>query len=250
MKKSLAFVLLMTACGPDEALVAEKAELEVKLADSKKSIARLERETRTQEKRMAKLEQELKKLKKEKTYRRLGIKPEAELHAVLQTSLGDIRCKLWPNIAPKTVLNFVELAEGHRAWTDPETSKEVRRPLYNGTIFHRVIPEFMIQGGDPLGTGAGGPGYEFEDELSPEVRFEHPGALAMANQGPATNGSQFFVAEGTPEHLNGKHTIFGQCAESMDVVRSIARVPRDKRDRPKREVVLQRVRILRPEKGR
>ncbi len=249
MKKSLA-LLLLTACGPDEALLSEKAELEVKLADSKKSIARLEREARSQEKRMAKLEQELKKLKRERTYRRLGVEPDGELHAVLQTSLGDIRCKLWPHVAPLTVLNFVELAEGHRSWTDPKTEKEVRRPLYNGTIFHRVIPEFMIQGGDPLGTGTGGPGYEFEDEVSPEVRFERPGALAMANHGPATNGSQFFVAEGTPEHLNGKHTIFGQCAESLDVVKSIARVPRDKRDRPKREVVLRRVRIQRSDKTR
>ena len=129
-----------------------------------------------------------------------------------------------------------------RSWTDPRTGKPSTAPLYDGTIFHRVIPDFMIQGGDPLGNGTGGPGYQFADEVGDFTVFDKPGILAMANSGPDTNGSQFFITEGTPTHLNGKHTIFGDCQE-LDVVKKIARVPTGANDRPTTDVVLKKVDI-------
>ncbi|MBI5526516.1 MAG: peptidylprolyl isomerase [Deltaproteobacteria bacterium] len=162
--------------------------------------------------------------------------------ATIVTTLGEITCELFPEQAPKTVLNFVGLAEGTREWTDPASGQKVKRPLYSGTIFHRVIPDFMIQGGDPAGDGTGGPGYRFEDECTADLKFDVPGRLAMANAGPGTNGSQFFITESPVEPLNMKHTIFGQC-RSADVVRAIARVPRDNRDRPWTKVVIREIRI-------
>ena len=158
------------------------------------------------------------------------------LIATIATSSGTVRCQLLPDTAPITVANFVGLATGQKPWLDPKTNK-VRKhtPYYDGQVFHRVIPDFMIQGGDPTGTGAGGPGYQFGDEPS-DVKMA-PGVLAMANAGPATNGSQFFITEGTPSYLDGKHTIFGQCAP-LDVVKAIARVPRGSGDRPDTAVTM------------
>jgi peptidyl-prolyl cis-trans isomerase A (cyclophilin A) len=145
------------------------------------------------------------------------------IHATFRTSLGEIVVKLLPEKAPKTVANFVELAEGTREWKDPKTGQMVKRPLYDGTVFHRVIPDFMIQGGDPLGTGMGGPGYRFEDEIGPDNRFDRPGLLAMANSGPNTNGSQFFITEVPTTHLNRGHTIFGEVVKGLELVAKIAR---------------------------
>lgn len=152
--------------------------------------------------------------------------------AVFDTTAGKLTCQLFPKQAPKTVANFIGLATGSKDWTDPKTGqKKHGKPLYNGTIFHRVIPNFMIQGGDPLGEGTGGPGYQFQDEFSPDLTFDQPGRLAMANSGPATNGSQFFITEVPTPHLNNRHTIFGQCTpESVDLVKEIARKPRDERN--------------------
>jgi peptidyl-prolyl cis-trans isomerase A (cyclophilin A) len=144
------------------------------------------------------------------------------IQATFQTSLGEIVVKLLPDKAPKTVANFVELAEGTREWKDPRSGQSARRPLYDGTVFHRVIPDFMIQGGDPLGTGTGGPGYRFEDEIGPENRFDRPGLLAMANSGPNTNGSQFFITEVPTRHLDRGHTIFGEVVKGIELVRKIA----------------------------
>ncbi len=144
------------------------------------------------------------------------------VQATFQTSLGEIVVKLLPEKAPKTVANFVGLAEGTREWKDPRSGQSVKRPLYDGTVFHRVIPDFMIQGGDPLGTGTGGPGYRFEDELGPDNRFDRPGLLAMANAGPNTNGSQFFITEVPTPHLNRGHTIFGEVVKGLELVRKIA----------------------------
>jgi peptidyl-prolyl cis-trans isomerase A (cyclophilin A) len=132
------------------------------------------------------------------------------IHATFKTSLGDIVIRLLPEKAPKTVENFLALAEGTKEWTDPRSGKKVSTPLYDGTVFHRVIPEFMIQGGDPLGSGTGGPGYRFADEIGPDNKFDRPGLLAMANAGPNTNGSQFFITEVPTPHLNRGHTIFGE----------------------------------------
>jgi peptidyl-prolyl cis-trans isomerase A (cyclophilin A) len=165
--------------------------------------------------------------------------------AVLHTSAGDIRVNLFGNHAPKTVANFVELATGVREWTDPATRQRTNRPLYDGTIFHRVIDNFMIQGGDPLGRGFGGPGYQFGDEIHPELVFDRPYLLAMANAGPGTNGSQFFITVTKTPHLNRKHTIFGEVADqaSRDVVDRIAKVSTGRNDRPVEDVVLESVEV-------
>ncbi|HEX3907168.1 MAG TPA: peptidylprolyl isomerase [Mycobacteriales bacterium] len=170
-----------------------------------------------------------------------------DLYAVLSTSEGDIRVQLFPNHAPKTVANFVELAEGTREWTDPRTGARTSEPLYDGTVFHRVIGGFMIQGGDPLGTGTGGPGYRFADEIHPELAFTRPYLLAMANAGPGTNGSQFFITVAPTQWLTGKHTIFGEVAdaESRAVVDKIIAVPTGQMDRPKTDVTVNKVAIER-----
>jgi len=171
-----------------------------------------------------------------------GMKGKGVFKATIETSLGTLRCELLADKAPATVANFIGLATGKKPWTDPKTSNIVRgKPFYDGLTFHRVIPQFMIQGGDPAGTGMGGPGYKFGDEISRDVRHE-PGTLSMANAGPGTNGSQFFVTEVTAQHLDGKHTIFGKCAE-LEVVMSIGAAPRDGRDRPAPPIVIKRVKI-------
>jgi peptidyl-prolyl cis-trans isomerase A (cyclophilin A) len=168
---------------------------------------------------------------------------EPGLYAVFQTSMGNFVCRLYESDAPKAVANFRALATGTKQWKNPNTGKTTRVPLYNGTIFHRVIPDFMIQGGDPLGDGSGDPGYQFEDELSPAHVFDHPGILAMANSGPNTNGSQFFVTVAATPWLNGKHTIFGEVVSGQDVVDAISKVPRNGEDRPDTPVKLIRVQI-------
>jgi peptidyl-prolyl cis-trans isomerase A (cyclophilin A) len=143
-------------------------------------------------------------------------------YATFKTSLGDIVVKLLPEKAPKTVENFVGLAEGKKEWKDPRTGQMVKKPLYDGTVFHRVIPQFMIQGGDPLGNGTGGPGYKFADEIGPDNKFDRPGLLAMANAGPNTNGSQFFITEVPTPHLNRGHTIFGEVVKGQELIAKIA----------------------------
>jgi peptidyl-prolyl cis-trans isomerase A (cyclophilin A) len=165
--------------------------------------------------------------------------------ATLHTSAGDIRVQLYGNHAPKTVRNFVELAQGSREWIDPRTKSKSTAPLYDGTIFHRVIAGFMIQGGDPLGQGFGGPGYEFADEFHPELSFDRPYLLAMANAGPNTNGSQFFITVGKTPHLNRKHSIFGEVAdaESRAVVDAIANTATGRNDRPVEDVTINSVTI-------
>src|SRR5579859_4620842 len=154
------------------------------------------------------------------------------LTATLQTSEGRIVVRLLPDHAPKTVRNFTELAEGGREWSDPNTRQRTTAKLYDGTIFHRVIPDFMIQGGDPLGTGTGGPGYQFADEIHPDLQFTRPGLLAMANAGPGTNGSQFFITTVPTPWLNGRHTIFGEVIEGQDIVERISRLKTGGQDRP------------------
>ncbi len=166
-------------------------------------------------------------------------------YATLHTSEGDIRIELLPMHAPKTVKNFVGLADGTGTWTDPRTGKPGEGALYDGVIFHRVIPGFMLQGGDPTGTGRGGPGYQFGDEAHPELTFDRPYLLAMANAGPNTNGSQFFITVGPATWLNFKHTIFGEVADqpSRDVVDAIAAVPTGGQDKPTTDIVISSVDI-------
>src|SRR5450755_4509117 len=167
-------------------------------------------------------------------------------YAIFDTSEGKIVCRLFEKEAPKTVVNFIDLAEGKREWTHPTSRKKSSDRLYDGTIFHRVIPEFMIQGGDPAGTGFGGPGYQFEDETkgSPH-RFDKPGKLAMANSGPNTNGSQFFITVANTDWLTGKHTIFGEVVEGYDVADKISKVAKNKQDRPNKDVSVKSVKIER-----
>ena len=162
--------------------------------------------------------------------------------AMFKTTLGDIRVKLMPEHAPKTVDNFVGLATGKKEWTDPRSGEKKSEPLFDGTIFHRVIKDFMIQGGDPLGTGTGGPGYKFEDETKGGPSFDKPGLLAMANAGPNTNGSQFFITEVPTPWLTGNHTIFGEVVEGFDVVQKIAKVPTSN-DKPKAPVTVDAIEI-------
>jgi peptidyl-prolyl cis-trans isomerase A (cyclophilin A) len=168
-----------------------------------------------------------------------------ETFALLNTNMGTIEVRLFPDHAPKTVANFVALAEGTKEWQDPKTRKKETRKLYDGTIFHRVIPNFMIQGGDPLGSGMGGPGYDFADEFHPELAFTKPYLLAMANSGPNSNGSQFFITVAPTTWLTNKHTIFGEVTSGTDVVDQIAETETGPRDAPVKDVVLESVVIER-----
>jgi len=167
------------------------------------------------------------------------------MNATLRTNRGTVVVRLLPDHAPKTVRNFVDLAEGSREWTDPKTRNTSSGRLYDGTIFHRVIPDFMIQGGDPLGTGTGGPGYKFADEIHPDLAFNRPYLLAMANAGPGTNGSQFFITTVPTPWLTGKHTIFGEVTSGREIVDAISNVPTGRNDRPVDDVVLESVEIER-----
>ncbi len=164
-------------------------------------------------------------------------------YAIIYTSMGNIVCRLFEKSAPKTVSNFVGLAKGTKGWKDPESGELKHTPLYNGTTFHRVIPGFMIQGGDPLGTGEGTPGYKFDDEIDPNRSFDKAGILAMANSGPNTNGSQFFITVAPQPYLNGHYSIFGEVVTGQDVVDAISEVPRDADDKPLTPVKIQRIAI-------
>ncbi|MGH3354825.1 MAG: peptidylprolyl isomerase [Nocardioidaceae bacterium] len=168
-----------------------------------------------------------------------------DLYATLKTNKGDVVIKLFPNHAPETVRNFVGLADGSREWTDPATGQKSSKRFYDGLGFHRVINGFMVQGGCPLGTGTGGPGYDFQDEFHPELVFDRPYLLAMANAGPNTNGSQFFITVTQTPHLTRKHTIFGEVADtgSQQVVDTIATTSTDRGDRPVDPVVIETVEI-------
>ena len=165
--------------------------------------------------------------------------------AILHTNHGDITINLFADHAPKTVANFVGLASGTKEYTDPQTGRPTTGKFYDGLVFHRIIEGFMIQGGDPTGTGRGGPGYQFEDEFHSELVFNKPYLLAMANAGPGTNGSQFFITVGPTPHLNRRHTIFGEVrdAESRAVVDKIASVPTDRNDRPLTDVAIEKITI-------
>jgi len=174
-----------------------------------------------------------------------GWRKQPGTYAVFDTSMGIMVCRLFADKAPKTVANFVGLAEGTKEFTDPKTGQKTKRPFYDGLVFHRVIPNFMIQGGCPLGNGTGGPGYKFEDEFGPGLTFQKPGLLAMANSGPGTNGSQFFITTGPTPWLQDHHSIFGQVIEGYEAAVKIANAPRDSQDRPKTPVVLNKLTIER-----
>jgi peptidyl-prolyl cis-trans isomerase A (cyclophilin A) len=174
-----------------------------------------------------------------------GLSGGGQLYAKFETNQGTMVAKLFEDKVPNTVANFVGLARGITPWQDPKTGEWVKRPLYDGTVFHRVIPDFMIQGGDPRGNGTGGPGYKFADEFNPELRHDRPGILSMANSGPGTNGSQFFITDRPTPHLDGHHTIFGVLTEGQEVEARIARVPTAMMNKPVTPVVLQKITIFR-----
>jgi peptidyl-prolyl cis-trans isomerase A (cyclophilin A) len=167
----------------------------------------------------------------------------ADLTATFHTNHGDFEAELYDERAPRTVANFVGLATGERPWDDPETGERRTDPLYDGVLFHRIIEGFMIQGGDPTGTGRGGPGYQFDDEFHDELRHDAAGTLSMANSGPNTNGSQFFVTLDPTPHLDDRHAVFGRVTDGMDVVEEIGSVPTDGNDRPHEDVVLESVSV-------
>ncbi len=169
---------------------------------------------------------------------------DGELRATIKTSMGNMTVRLFEKQAPRTVANWVALARGDVEWTKPDGSK-TSEPLYSGTILHRVIPEFMIQAGCPKGTGTGGPGWRFGDEIDPSLKHDKPGVLSMANAGPNTNGSQFFITEVPTPHLDGKHAVFGELIDGLDVVKQIARVPCGPGNRPKEDIVLQEIEVFR-----
>lgn len=173
-----------------------------------------------------------------------AIEGEGQLHATFVTSFGEIRCRLFEEEVPVTVANFVGLATGNKTYLDPATNEPRRSNFYDGLIFHRVIPNFMIQGGDPLGRGTGGPGYRFEDEFHPRLRHDSPGILAMANSGPATNGSQFYITEVPTPHLDNRHSVFGAC-DDIDVITRIANTPTGPGSRPLQDVTIDRLVISR-----
>ena len=169
----------------------------------------------------------------------------SDLTATLETSKGDIEIELFDERAPRTVENFVGLATGEREWTHPETGETVDGPLYDNVLFHRVIEGFMIQTGDPTGTGRGGPGYEFDDEFHDDLRHDGPGIVSMANSGPDTNGSQFFITLDAQPHLDDRHAVFGEVIDGMDVLRGIGNAETDRNDKPKTDVYLENVEIHR-----
>jgi peptidyl-prolyl cis-trans isomerase A (cyclophilin A) len=180
------------------------------------------------------------------TFPAIQVQGTGQLYARFVTSMGNIVVRLEEERAPNTVKNFVGLATGTQEWTDPNTRESKQGvPLYNGTIFHRVIPDFMIQGGDPTGSGRGNPGYRFGDEFHPELRHVGPGILSMANSGPSTNGCQFFITERATPHLDNKHSVFGQVVAGAEIVPAIARVPSGSGNRPSKDVVLQRIEVFR-----
>jgi peptidyl-prolyl cis-trans isomerase A (cyclophilin A) len=182
------------------------------------------------------------------TFPEIQVPGTGQLYARFVTSMGNMIIALEEQRAPKTVRNFVGLATGTQEWEHPRTRQiQSGAPYYDGTIFHRVIPDFMIQGGDPLGQGTGGPGYQFADEFHPELRHTGAGILSMANAGPATNGSQFFITERATPHLDNRHSVFGRVVAGAQLVKEIARVPTGRNDKPVKDVVLQRVEVFRSE---
>lgn len=174
----------------------------------------------------------------------VNVPGDGELRATIKTSKGNMTVRLFENEAPRTVANFVALAQGAVEWTDP-AGKKTSKPLYDGTIIHRVIPDFMIQMGCPKGNGTGGPGWRFGDEFGRGLKHDKPGVLSMANAGPGTNGSQFFVTEGPTPHLDGRHAVFGELVDGVDVLHAIARAPRDGRDRPREDIVVEGIDVHR-----
>lgn len=248
MRGSSILLLSVLLAGCDAELKEQANELEAE-------VATLESQVRVQEAQIHDMERQLDTCQKEVARKavneildEVGVAPDMPLHAVLHTDLGDIHIELLPSIAPRTVANFVGLAEGTRDWTDPRTEQDVSGvPLYRDVTFHRVIPGYIVQCGDPLGTGFGGPGYTFPDELSEEIFHTEAGMVSMANSGTDTNGSQFFITLEPARHLDSKHTLFGKVVQGLEVAQAISEVPAgsEVKYRPDQKVTLKSVTIQR-----
>lgn len=210
--------------------------------ESKKEISQTQTDKKSSLEDQKKIE---KKSKNKKDKAQADKTKGTPMYAVFETTQGTFKIKLFADKAPKTVENFVGLAEGTKEFTDPKTDKKVKRPFYDGLIFHRVIPNFMIQGGDPLGNGTGGPGYKFEDEFGPGLKHDKPGKLSMANAGPNTNGSQFFITVAATPWLDGKHAIFGEVVENYELVEKISLVRTGANDKPAEPITVKHVKIIR-----
>ena len=233
-------ILLTVGCTAE--LKEENNQLEEKVSRLESSLAQAEKEKAQLSLKVTDLEQNQRVAQRAKTK---GL--DEEMWARFQTSMGSILCQLEPNKAPETVANFVGLAEGTKEWKDPRDGQKKKTPLYDGTKLHRVIPGFMIQGGDPLGRGTGGPGYRFKDEFHPSLQHK-PGTLSMANSGPNTNGSQFFITEVATPHLDGRHSVFGYCSP-VATIKAITNVPKKggspRSSTPAEDVILEKVTIHR-----
>lgn len=241
---TLPLLLLLLSVGCTAELKEENNQLEGQLDGLEGQLAKAQQENAGLKLKVSDLESDLSKA-------RLATNNDLEemMWAEFQTSMGTILCQLESTRAPRTVANFVGLAEGTKSWTDPRDKKKKKEPLYNGTKFHRVIPKFMLQGGDPLGRGTGGPGYRFKDEFHPDL-IHKPGTLSMANSGPNTNGSQFFITEIATPWLDNKHSVFGYC-EPVALIKTIASVPKKdgpRGSKPATDVMLEKVTIHRGEK--
>lgn len=213
-------------------------------------IQSLEQTLSQRELNLTKLKHQLHERNTELISTRLGLTSQEDtIDALVSTSLGNLRIRLDWQHTPYIVQNFVALAEGTRAFRDPSTGVQVRRPFYDGLTFHRVMPDLLIQGGDPLGTGTGGPGFALPDEIHPALRHDRPGRVGMANTGPDTNGAQFYIMLGAAPSFDGRYTLFGEVTEGMEIVQAIAKVPTDKDARPLAPVVIQQVRIARGAPG-
>jgi peptidyl-prolyl cis-trans isomerase A (cyclophilin A) len=226
-------------------LTTERDSLKKSLQGEQAKAARMERTVKQLESKAERLQAEVDERSAAESATAIGVEPGQKLFATFKTSMGDIVVELFWDKVPKTVANFVGLAEGTKEWTDPKTKQKVKRPLYDGTVFHRVIPGFMIQGGDPLGTGRGGPGYRFADEFHSSLKHDKPGILSMANAGKNTNGSQFFITEKPTPHLDNKHSVFGQVIEGVELVPKITGVEKaaGSNSKPKVDIVLNKVLI-------
>ena len=239
-------LLSATSCAAKE-LEEKNQKLEADLGKCQENLKSSEQAKRNLEKRLAQASTPPPApVNVEETAKTLGIKPGDKLFATFDTSMGTMVVELFWDKVPNTVTNFVQLAEGAKEWTDPKSGQKVKKPLYDGTVFHRVIPDFMIQGGDPLGLGTGGPGYKFADEFHPALKHDGPGVLSMANSGKNTNGSQFFITEKATTWLDGKHSVFGKVTEGADLIPKITRVPKAdgaSGSKPAQDVVLKRVLI-------
>ena len=243
-----AALVAASSCPPPQELSERAAKLESDLATCKSDLKASEQAKKNLEKKLAQAPAPP-KVNVEEVAQTLGVKPGDKLYATFDTSMGRMVAELYWDKVPVTVTNFVQLAEGTKEWTDPRSNQKTKKPLYNGTKFHRVIPDFMIQGGDPLGTGTGGPGYKFADEFHPELKHTGPGVLSMANSGRNTNGSQFFITEKATPWLDNRHTVFGKVIEGAELIPKITGVEKDPNDRgrppsrPAKDIILQKVTI-------